>query len=168
METITISSEDFLSYASVAEADVYFIPVTTEAATAFKALDEAGKGSALVQATRMLDSLRWRSDYDTQAKREDVVQIVNACMELAAALSEDAETGQTNDAEIKRLKAGPVEIENFRSDARAGSNSLFRQLPFFIRQMLVPYVGGSTVVSGSYSYGTSGESPADVFDRDLS
>lgn len=168
MATVSISSQDFETYVIAADADTYFIPGVSAAATAFKALADADtKNSYLVTATRYLDSLNWAAAYDTFAEREVVQAILDACCELAAAFVSDPDLGTSITAEVRRLKAGSVEIENYRQTVDKTSGSAVSFLPPNVLSMLKQYLGGSTVVASSYAFGTSRESTVEDFEREL-
>ena len=61
ISTITIETVDYVSYASVAEADAY-LNVDPVRESTWEALDTDGKGKKLVAATRRLDLLSWQGE----------------------------------------------------------------------------------------------------------
>jgi hypothetical protein len=164
MATITIThggdSGTFFSYATVATADTYMLGSINH--TVWDARSDAEKERDLIEATRLLDRQKWRSEYNTQALREAQTDIVNACIELAFLIAtgntETITNGSTFD-NTKRAKAGSVETENFRPFSGLDSPKRF---PQNIWEMLRNYMlgGGSIVVAGAYSSGTSGTSSA--------
>jgi hypothetical protein len=136
LTTITINPVDYVSYASVAEADAYLAVDPVRSAT-WAALSATVKGQYLVAATRRLDLLNWggskagddatqpnawpRSGLQypdgTAVAEDEVPQAVeDATCLLAGTIartptSADAGTSGSNK---KRLKAGSAEIEFFR------------------------------------------------------
>ena len=115
MATLTIGTETFTVYATVATADAYLTANIDFAL--WDANSDDDKGRFLVSATRLLDQQIWLDDYDTVSEREVVTNIINASIELANYLS-NGNTGilglSEKEAEAKRLKAGSAEIENYR------------------------------------------------------
>jgi len=81
MATVTVNSEDYSSYTTVEEADLYLAADVSRAA-AWEALDEdPDKGRALVTATRLLQRQRWRAGApDPEADVAEVVQQATAIL----------------------------------------------------------------------------------------
>lgn len=162
MQTVTISTIDFDAYATVSQADNYLL-ASIDFATWDANTDDA-KGRFLVLATRLLDAQTWLAAYDTQAEREVVTDIVNASILIANELS----SGNTAilgfgaaEAENKRLKAGSVEIENFRSfNSPSFTGSKSTDFPAGILALLRPYLQGATFAAFAASFGTSGTAAA--------
>ncbi|ADK73469.1 head-tail adaptor Ad1 [Roseobacter phage RDJL Phi 1] len=134
--TITISSINYVSYASVAEADARLAVDASRAATwAAKTTDE--KGALLVQATNRLDLLAYAGDKTgtevaqpnkfprtnlTYASGEAVSTsevpkgVENATILLAGSIALDAEAGDagSSGSNIKKVKAGSTAVDFFR------------------------------------------------------
>jgi len=131
MATVTISGTDYPSYSSVADADLYLAADAMRAvAWAARSTDEKGRG--LVTATRLLQGLTWCSgtspDIDTPGA---TVEAVTA--QYAADILSDPElvTATGAPGEIKRAKAGSVEVEffkNFDGTVSPVPTSLWNQL----------------------------------------
>ena len=155
MATVSIDGVDYTAYATVDYADAYLGASFT--ATAWRdETDEDVKGRALVESARLLDRQRWLPDYDTFAEREDVDDIVNASIELAALLvggDTDFLTASTTESNTRRLKAGSAEIEFFRP-----TTAVATRLPYQIHEMLRDYLGGGDWAdAGVLAYGTDDE-----------
>jgi hypothetical protein len=167
MPTITITqdaiSDDFYVYTSLADANNYMVGSTNW--TAWSALTSAAQERSLVEAARLLDRQKWKSDYNTQAKREAVQDILDASVELSFLIGtgEDAViTSATTFDSTKRVKADVVEIENFRSFNAADAPKRFPQK---VHELLRDYLagsGGKVVAAAPSSSGTSKTS--DAFD----
>lgn len=142
ISTITISTIDYISYASVAEADAYLAVDATRAA-AWSALTADQKGANLVAATRRMDLLNWEGaktgGADTQdnawprtgatyadgtavATDEVPHEVEAATILLAGSITlsaTNAESG-TSGNNTRRVKAGSAEVEYFRpTDGKA-------------------------------------------------
>lgn len=160
MQTVTISSTDFDTYANVSQADLYLLADTTFAT--WDANDDDTKGRFLVSATRILDAQDWLTDYDTQTERETVQPIIDASILIANAISngDTAILGTSaTEAENKRLKAGSVEIENFRSlNSNAYTGSKRTDFPPAIHALLKPYLAGGNFNAGAQAFGVEGTS----------
>lgn len=135
MPTVTINSVEYEVYADVATADDYMNGMIN--ADNWDALSDDTKARGLVGATRLLDRQKWLgqrtvdgqdlafprsglTDCEGTAVDEDSVPqaVVDASILLAMDLASgsEAETAATTENKAKRLKAGSVEIENFRGD----------------------------------------------------
>lgn len=170
MAIVSIGGQDFETYVDSANADIYFIPGLSEAAVSFKALADAdAKNSHLVSATRYLDSLPWKTGYQTFAEREAEQKILDACCEIAAAMSVDPEFGTTVAAEARRLKAGSVEIENYRrtSASKSASGTPISFLPPHVRTMLAAFLGSFSMVATSRAFGYDRCSSIEEYGREL-
>ncbi len=163
MATITIGSNSYFSYATVAEADDFLLVDPNY--TTWNALDTDGKGRLLIQSTRFLDSLSYIESADTQAERELIDAFSVACIMIAGLLSTGdisilGGTANVGSNDAKRYKAGSVEIENFRN-----FNSFYLGLystvfPPNIYAILKPYLISSTsnIPAGANSFDTDGVS----------
>jgi hypothetical protein len=134
--TITISTVDYTSYASVAEADD-FLAVDPKRSVAWIALTDDQKGARLVAATRRLDLLNWsgeRADgddvQDAQWPRTGVVypdgsavsesevpqDVEDATAVTAGSIELDAKNADvgTSGSNTKKVGAGKTAVEFFR------------------------------------------------------
>lgn len=129
MPTITLSGNDYDSYVSVADADVY-LAADLQYAAIWSTLTTDQKGQALITATRALDELSWlgektsssqalewpRSSTGITTVDDDAVpsDIVSATSLYGVILSSDSTLlEQEASSNIKRIKAGSVELERF-------------------------------------------------------
>jgi hypothetical protein len=175
MAEVTIGSETYFVYADVPDADAYLEASVGEAADAWRNADEVSKARALVSGTRAIDAQAWKGEKtdagqegafprtgltypDGSAVPSDEVppEVVNASIELASMLNAGlpiypAEARQTV---ARRLKAGSVEIENFR---QFGFLAIF---PSAVMRLLGFWLAGAggTGFGGSESFGTCGRS----------
>lgn len=80
--------------------------------------------------------------------------IKDAVCEYAYELSQDPslETGRNSDDLTKRLKAGSVEIENFRAVTRTG------RFPYVVQELIGLFLAASTALAAPYASGTGDES----------
>jgi hypothetical protein len=135
--TITISGNNYISYASVAEANVFLVTDPVRA-TIWNTLTVDQKGINLVAATRRLDGFRYKGEktgadnvQDNQFPRTGLVypdgtdvgtteipyDIEIATILLAGTIASNAEAAQATDSSsnIKKVKAGSAEVEYFNS-----------------------------------------------------
>ena len=157
MATVTIAGSDFTTYASVAEADAYLL-ANIDFATWDANADDA-KGRFLVSATRLLDSQNWLPAYDTFAERNAETNIVFAGNEIANYLSNGGTEIlglEEKEADVKRLKAGSAEIENFRDNSTASLGRYTTIWPPAVFALLKGFLAGAGSTSlGALSYATS-------------
>lgn len=167
MPSVTLSANDYETYADVDEADIYL--EADPGAAAWRAAEADDKARALVSATRILDRQRWagsKTDEDqalawprsgiSGLDEDEVPQAVaDACCELASALINgyDAANLQSTANATKRQKAGSVEIEYFR-----GAEGDGLRLPLPVMELVGLYLGGTTSLAGSFASGTCGDS----------
>ena len=133
--TITIGANDYIAYASVAEADIY-LAVDPVRSAAWTALTPDQKGINLIAATRRLDQLPWVGEKTggaaqvnawprtgvsypdgTAVSTTDVpTEVEQATIIIAGdiTLSSTAAETSTPGSNIKRTKAGSAEVEFFR------------------------------------------------------
>lgn len=155
MEVVTIDSQAFDSYASLAQAETY-LAAAVHAGTSWTGATDDSKGKALVTATRILDRQRWAAAYDTQAEREGVQAIQEACIEMALALLDgsDLQTEQTTAQKLQSIKAGSVALSYFR-----GAEGRPHRFPTIVQELLRDYLtGGGSSELGGVSYGVDGVS----------
>lgn len=134
-ETVTIGGNSYLSNVSLADADE-FLAVDAVFGTAWAAeADSDTREKFLVAATRRLDLLDWAIDLDT-----DTIPTVvkNATALMAAEIQAKPKYAQAGSSEVqaKRIQAGKVSKENFRSSQEA-------QVPLQSRtvySMILPYL----------------------------
>lgn len=160
MAIITINGNDYFSYSSVADADVYLTAwYNTEA---WFALDDETKGKHLVTATNWLDSLNWKEECSPQSVRETKPGVVAATQLLANSIA-NGETdwigGTVQEPGTKRLKAGSAEIEFYASINTFSTPNLnpVSRLPLFIRNLIIGCIDGSSGANGfggAISFGT--------------
>lgn len=158
MVDIIISSNTYFAYSSVEDADEYLIPDINY--PFWSALTTDQKSARLVQGARLLDSLSYIEEADTQTKRESIAAFATANILIASLLS----TGSTailgssvEEAQTKRLQA-EVEIEYFRSNSFYFP-SAYSNWPSNIFVLIRPYLKSLTGFGGATSFGTSGENP---------
>lgn len=162
MATITISGNDYFSYATVAEADEYLVPDPNYATWSSKTADQ--KGAYLIQATRLIDSQEYIESADTQSERALIENFKTATILIAVLLS----TGETSilggtvssgSTETKRLKAGSAEIEYFRNLSSLFASSYATNWPPNIYALLKDYLkSNSSGIGLAASFGTCGKS----------
>lgn len=185
LTTITIDGNDFISYASVAEADVALSVDPTRKAAWDLITDEA-KGVNLVAATQRLDSLPWRGSKaggasqanafprtgltyeDGSAVADDIApyNLEYATILLAGSITSDithSSQGTPLPAGIRRVKAGSAEVE-FATGLVArpvgGTQSLLQDQDALalVQQWLISKPGAAVSSSGAQAFGTDGES----------
>lgn len=178
MATITLTAwddADANSYASVADADAYFLARLGSASWT----GTEPKKAALISATRMIDRQMWQGtptedDQDLAWPRSGVVDRYGTAMaddelpadfvlgfyELALALLEDETVQDTQQgSNTKRVKAGQVEVEFFRSTL-----GLLGKFPQIVNDLLAQFLGGATGAAGGL---VSGDCRESFFDDDL-
>lgn len=143
----------FDSYASLAEADQYLAAASHASVWSGKTDDE--KGQFLATATRVMDRQRWSAAYDTQAEREDVQDIRDACVELALALADGSElqSEQNTAQKLQTITAGSVSLTYFR-----GAEGRAQRFPLAAQELLRPYLAGAGLSAGMKATGTGGTS----------
>lgn len=156
MQQVTIDSAAYDSYASLAQADAYLAASSHAASWADKTDDE--KGQYLVTATRVLDRQSWADAYDTQAEREDVQAVRDACVEMALALADgsDLQSEQTTAQKLQSIKAGSVSLTYFR-----GAEGRPHRFPLIVSELLRDYLAGANLSIGGVATGTDGTSSTD-------
>lgn len=135
MPMIEIEGVEYFAYADLEEADRFMAAAVGEQADAWRGAEPLAKSRALVSGTRRIDSFKWKGektdpDQPGAFPRKDLKnpdgsdvdpdtippQVVEASIILAAMLNagEDINPVSARAAIARRLKAGSVEIENFR------------------------------------------------------
>lgn len=167
MGTVTIGSADYDVYAEVADADEY-LAADFDATLWRDETDSNQKARALVSGTRLLDRQLWpgeKTDEDqpNQWPRtgtgisgvdEDTVPepIIDASIVLAKLIHAGSKVDSqpsTQSGNIKRQRAGSVEVEYFVPVDDP------TRLPTEVQEMLAPYLAGSGR-SGAVAFGTDG------------
>lgn len=156
MEVVLIDSQPYDSYESVEGADAYLAAAIH--ATNWSSASDTTKAQALVTATRVLDRQRWADAYDTQAEREGVEAIMNACSEMALALVDGSElqSEQSTAQKLQTIKAGSVSLTYFR-----GAEGRAYRFPLIVSELLRDYLAGSDLSIGMTAAGTGGVSSTD-------
>lgn len=113
MAKIDIAGEDYDSFAGEDFAEVYIL-ADPLAAEPWGELDQDGKNRLLVAGTRILKRQPWRDG--TPSFEETPEAVAEATAEFAAAvlLGYDLQTPASSVLQVKRQKAGSVEVEFFR------------------------------------------------------
>lgn len=170
-EVVQIGSGTFYdTYATIEQADEYLLASAT--AASWRALtDPDDKARFLVTATRTLDRQNWLGEKTDPAQPlawprtgtgvagvEDTVvpqAIINASIELAAALVDDTAsvTSQNTEQTIQSLKAGSAAISYFR-----GAGGVPTRFPFNVMELIRDYLDGTSTSFGVISSGTDKES----------
>lgn len=164
MATITLSGNDYFSYASVSDADLYLVPDINFAT--WSALTADAKGAKLIQATRLIDSLSYKENADTQSERELLPAFSDATILIASYVASGGTAilgASVAEAEAKRYRAGSVELENFRSNAFYFP-SAYSDWPKNILALLKPYLQTTANALGISVFGTCGKTPIDNYE----
>lgn len=175
MATVDIGSETYFVYADVETADAYMEAAFGDAGDAWREADETAKARALVSGTRSIDAQSWKGAKTDEAQPgafprtglfypggapvdPDAVpsEVVTASIELASMLNAGIpiDPQSARETTARRLKAGSVEIENFRQFGQLGI------WPSAIMKLLGFWLAGSTGIGmgGSEAFGTCGVS----------
>ncbi|RVC47591.1 hypothetical protein EN781_00195 [Mesorhizobium sp. M4A.F.Ca.ET.090.04.2.1] len=157
MPTVTIGGNTYTTYSTVTDADIYLGGSTT--ADAWRAADADTKARGLVSATRWIDEQSWVDAYSTFDLRLANPAFINACIELAALLVDDADFRTTfGQVQQKRIKAGSVEIENFRGTTVQTDTAFPSNVMLLIGQYLA---GSEPAFGGAITFGTCRETTLD-------
>lgn len=171
MASISIGGVNYVSYATVAQADKYL--AAEFSASAWREAEDDDRARSLVTASRLLDRQPWtgeREDADqtTAWPRTGVngvedgdipQQVVDATIVLANMLLEGADTvtNPSTASNVKSLKAGSVAQEFFRPDPKQAG-----RLPLPVWELLAGLLGSSSSgIACTLSYGVDGCSTAD-------
>ena len=182
LTTITIGTNDYQSYASVAEADVE-LAVDLQRRTYWGALSDDDKGLRLVAATRRLDALAWAGERasDSQANEWPRVnmsptpsadippELEKATALLAGDLAVDvsgAPASATDDSVVQMQTVGPTSVSYFsrRIERTAQHQPIGAPSALACIAQWLQARG----IAAPESYGTDGESefvPVDRFGR---
>lgn len=179
MAFVTIGSTDYTTYSDVADADEHFNGSTNYATWAAFTPDDKARG--LVSSTRLLERQAWQGAKEDDCQQLDyprtgltdcegnaldaddtTAPVIEASQLLALDIlsGEEVETSRSTEDLTKRLKAGSVEIENFRGDALTSGG----RFPVNVMELIGCFLSGSAAaISGSISSGTDGEALNDDF-----
>lgn len=159
MVQITLSGNQYFSYASVAQADEYLVPDINYAT--WSALSTEAKGARLIQATRLLDGLSYIENADTQDERDNIEAFKFATILIASYVATGGIAilgASVAAAQTKRLKAGSVESEEFRANSFYFP-SAYSDWPKNILSLIKPYLQTSASAYAVSVFGTDGASP---------
>lgn len=157
MPTVTIDSNDYTAYATVAEADEYLL-ADFDATTWRAEADEDAKARALVTASRLLGKVLCVDG--TKLEEVDEADIPDAIIHGVIVLAKLIHAGSTvtssasTASNVRRQKAGSVEIEYFGPTVISDSG----RWPVELLDLVGAYFCGSTGIAGAISFGTCGES----------
>lgn len=183
LTTISLNSIDYVSFASLAEADAY-LAVDPVRGTTWATKTDDEKGALLVAATRRLNLISWAGEKtngdDTQpdafprtgltypdgtaVSTTEVPQAVGDATILMAgsiAIDSGAASAGTSASNQKRVKAGSAEVEFFRPTA--GVPIQDETVWALILPFTTSYTSTSTAV-GAVAFG--GKASDSVFDAD--
>lgn len=160
MAEIEIGGNSYFSYATVDDADKYLVVIP--GSESWFLLDIEGKGRNLVAASTYLDTLPWSEACGTQEIRETKIGVINATILLANMIA-NGDTDflglETSGQDVKRLKAGSVEVENFAKfpSGLGGDKPLSATLPSFVYSQIKGCLAVTNMMTftGSKSWGTS-------------
>lgn len=172
MTTVTIGSTDYEVYSDETDADEYFNGSINSAT--WGAFTSDSKKRGLVSGTRLIDRQVWLGEKedpeqltafprtglvdgngDSLTAAEAQVYVKEASQLLAYDLleGEELETSATTEDLTKRIKAGSVEIENFRASIDTAT-----RFPLDVMELLRFFMASQTAISGSISSGVDGVS----------
>lgn len=157
-ETITIGGNDYDSFESVSDADIYLAVDPT--ASAWRALPDAdAKGGYLVAATRVFVRQSWQDGVIADPLPQ-AIKDATALLAAAMAGGYDAANQATTASGVRRQKAGSVEQEFFWSQT-IGAGLRF---PLPIWELIKGFLDGadSSGIGATASTGTCGRSIADI------
>lgn len=173
--TVTIGSTDYEVYADIATIDLYMEAEASAYGAAWRArTDPDAKARDAITATRLLDRQKWpgtktdefqdlefpRDGMGSDCAVDGVIpqRLIDAACVLAAMIEQGVDvTGSASiQSEIKRQKAGSVEIEYFRPiDAIA-------RFPLPVQELLACLLAGASSLTGVVATGTDGCSTFDT------
>ena len=157
MATITISGNNYTSYATVADADTFLL--VDAGYDTWNALSTDAKGKNLILASRLIDSQSYIDSCDTQAERLALDDFKIICILIAKAVVIDGNTeilGSTvPEQDIDTMKAGSVEINYFRDFTSFSLGRYVTRWTPTIYALLAKYLKSGSVGLG-FSNGTGG------------
>lgn len=178
--TITIETVDYISYASLVEANRLLNTDPTREA-AWEALSDDQKGKNLVAATRRLDLLNWAGQKtggdatqdnawprtgvtypDGTAVPDSIVPraVENATILLAGSITLSAANANAGTAgsNIERVRAGSAEVQFFRPTI---PGPVLQDETAF--QLVAPFLSGAGAGAFGLASGTTGDNAASSF-----
>lgn len=181
MGTITVDANSYTVYGDLAAAKLYLAALSTPGAVAWRALTDNEKSRRILGAFLYLESQPWQgepvngprpalqwprtgvyyADGTTVPSSVIPVEIEYAEYELAAiSAANPGVYGQANSgSNVKLVKAGPVEVENFTSTLTNGFATL---LPTELDRLVAQFLGsGRQSATRSTVSGACGESHFD-------
>lgn len=180
MKTVSIQGDDYAVYADVSDGDLYYNGAISAEATAWRGADEDDKARGLVTATRFIDAQNWKGEKTGGASQENAFprtgltypggeevdpdtippEVGTTAIMLAGWFIEGtaAQNAANAASGTRRLKAGSVEIEYFRSFSSSGLGGGGTPFPPFFLNLLGSWLAGMGVGnSGSRAFGTCGK-----------
>lgn len=181
MAVVTIGSSVYEVYSSLEEAEAYFNASTQY--DDWNAFSDDQKRRGLVSSTRLIDRQSWQGEKaetgsptqslqfprvdltpcsgDSVSSDDSLDLAVEASQLLALDLldGQELETSRNTEDLTKRLKAGSVEIENFRADKDTVS-----RFPVDVMELLGCFLAGGAAIAGSIATGTDGAALDDDFE----
>ncbi len=181
MALVTIGGSSYIVYSSLSEADEYFNASIQY--DDWNAFNDDQKRRGIVSATRLIDRQGWQGEKteqgsptqdlefprddltdcsgDSVSSEDSLARAVEASQLLAFDLldGQELETSKTTEDLTKRLKAGSVEIENFRADQNSAT-----RFPADVMELLGCFFSGGAAIAGSISTGTDGIALDDDFE----
>lgn len=170
MTTVTIGSTEYTVYSDVATADDYFNGSTRF--SEWDAYTSTEKARGLVSSTRLIERQAWNGDKEDSAQELDfgrtglvdcagdsitAAQSLTLAVEASQILALEilngttVESSSTGEDLTKRLKAGSVEIENFRAE-----RDTLTRFPLSVMELLGCFLASNTAIAGSIDSGTDG------------
>jgi len=172
MATVTIDGNNYDVYVTVADCTEYLagdVLLSDDWSTA------VNPEQALVSATRLIDRQTWQGDrtdvpptqplewprtgvtdkYGNAVDSASVPQsIIDACCILAGLLVQDSTLFEQQDtgSNIRKLKAGSAEIENFKPTSAGKGATKF---PPQVQELLGQYLASGATLVAPVSYGTA-------------
>lgn len=157
MTTITIDGNDYISYASVSDADIFLL-VDSGFAT-WDALSDDDKGKYLVSATRLIDSQSYIEMANTQVLRLAIDDFATICILIAKAVVIDGNSEifgySVPEQDVDTMKAGSVEINYFRDFTNFSLGRYITRWTPAVYALISKYLSSGSVGFG-FSNGTSG------------
>lgn len=168
IESVTIGSYTYTAYSSVLIADEFLAADPIVGPVWALLADEDAKGPHIVSATRLLDSLIWRGvmtelDQLNQWPRSstgissviddeipDPIQWATNILAGLSATGVDILNFTTTANLQKRIKAGSVEVENFKGEAAT------YPYPLPVWRLISPYLRGSDSSAAISGFGLDG------------
>ena len=170
IEVFTINAIEYTGYVDLAEADAYY---SLNVDHAWNSLADDVQKVLIINATRRIDLLRYKSTrtvktQETKFPRKEYglpEDVELACILLASIINEDP-TQQfvvDSNANVSRVKAGPVDIEFYKTidvELKNAENSIVDPT---IRALLAPYLAtglpaDNVASSVGAAYGTGARS----------